>query len=72
LEPDARDVLHPGELGYWPPDSAFCIFFGATPTSQGNECRAASDVNVFGQVIDDLDALWKVRAGAEILVGEKK
>ena len=31
LEADARDVLEPGELGYWPPGKAFCIFWGPTP-----------------------------------------
>ena len=33
---DARDVVEAGELGYWPPGSAFCIFWGLTPASQGN------------------------------------
>lgn len=68
LEDDSRDVLEPGELGYWPTGNAFCIFFGATPASQGNECRAASNVNVFGKVLGDLDALWNVKDGSNILV----
>ena len=68
LEDDSRDVLEPGELGYWPTGKAFCIFFGATPASQGDECRAASNVNVFGKVTSDLDALWDVEGGANILV----
>lgn len=71
LEPDAKDVLHPGELGYWPPGNAFCVFFGATPASKDDECRAASDVNVFGKVIGSLDKLWDVEDGANILVEEK-
>jgi len=68
LESDARDVLEPGELGYWASGTAFCIFFGATPASQGQECRAASGVNVFGKVIGKLDDLWKVKDGTEILI----
>jgi uncharacterized protein len=68
LEDDSRDILEPGELGYWPTGDAFCIFFGATPVSQGDECRAASNVNVFGKVIGDLIALWNVKGGANILV----
>jgi len=34
LEGDSRDVLEEGELGYWPPGRAFCIFFGPTQTLQ--------------------------------------
>lgn len=68
LEGDARDVLQPGELGYWPTGNAFCIFFGATPASQGQECRAASAVNIFGKVVDNLDELWKIENGAKIVI----
>ena len=68
LENDSRDVLEPGELGYWPTGKAFCIFFGSTPASEGDECRAASDVNVFGKVKGDLSALWDVEDGEEIIV----
>lgn len=68
LEDDSRDVLEPGELGYWPTGNAFCIFFGATPAAQGDECRAASNVNVFGEVIGDLDPLWNIKNGANILI----
>ena len=68
LEDDSRDILEPGELGYWPTGSAFCIFFGSTPVSQGDEPRAASNVNVFGKVIGDLTPLWNVKGGANITV----
>ena len=68
LEADSRDVLTPGELGYWPTGNAFCIFFGATPASQGDECRAASNVNVFGKILENLEELWTVESGADIIV----
>lgn len=68
LEDDSRDVLQPGELGYWPTGRAFCIFFGATPASQGDECRAASNVNIFGKVKGDLALLWDVEDGEEIMI----
>ena len=42
-----------GELGYWAPGTAFCIFFGPTPMSRGDEIRPASPVTVFGQVLGD-------------------
>ena len=68
LEEDSRDVLEPGELGYWPTGNAFCIFFGSTPASQGEECRAASNVNVFGKVISDLSLLWDIEDGTDVVV----
>ena len=48
--PDARDEMQVGELAYWPPGKAFCIFFGKTPASRGDEPRAASNVNPIGMV----------------------
>jgi hypothetical protein len=68
LEPDSRDVLEPGELGFWPTGNAFCIFFGATPASTGDEPRAASDVNVFGKITGDLSPLWDVAEGVTVIV----
>jgi uncharacterized protein len=69
VEPEsAREVVEIGELGYWPPGSAFCIFFGRTPASRGDEIRAASPVNIFGRVVGDVTVFKKVRAGALIRV----
>jgi len=68
LEACSRDVLESGELGYWPTGNAFCIFFGKTPASQGEEIRAASAVNVIGKVNGNLSALWDVPNGADVLI----
>lgn len=68
LEDGAREVLEPGELGYWPSGSAFCIFFGPTPASQGDEIRAASAVNIIGKVKGDLSGLPNVPEGADVLI----
>jgi hypothetical protein len=67
-EPDSREVVDQGELGYWPPGKAFCIFFGATPASQGNEIRAASAVNIVGKMSGDWSGLWEVPDGADIMI----
>ena len=68
-EPDASDVVEVGDLGYWPPGLAFCVFFGRTPASQGNEVRAASPVNVVGRICDPpVDALRRVRMGTAIRI----
>jgi len=66
LADDAREVVEVGELGYWPTGSAFCIFFGRTPASRGDEIRAASPVNVFGKVEGDATAFKKVHDGTPI------
>ena len=61
-----KEVVAVGDLAYWPPGSAFCIFFGRTPASTGNEPRAASGVNVFGRVTGDPTLFKKVRSGTKV------
>ena len=46
-----------GELAYWHPGTALCIFFGRTPASVGDEPRAASAVDPIGQVSDGVEQL---------------
>jgi hypothetical protein len=66
LEAGSREVVSAGELGYWPTGHAFCIFFGPTPASRGNEIRAASAVNIIGKVLTDPKVFLKVKGGAKI------
>lgn len=65
---DARDVMEIGELAYWPPGRAFCVFWGPTPASSGGEPRAASAVNPIGKVSGDATALASVAGGTEIVL----
>lgn len=67
-EDDAQETVEIGDLGYWPPGHAFCIFFGRTPLSRGNEVRPASPVNVFGQLLGDPKAFSNVPGGAEVSI----
>ncbi|MFO7919026.1 MAG: cyclophilin-like fold protein [Anaerolineae bacterium] len=67
-EEDGQSVVEEGDLGYWPPGHAFCIFFGKTPASRGSEIRPASPVNVFGQVDGDATVFSDVPAGTQITV----
>jgi hypothetical protein len=70
LDDSAREVVELGDMGYWPPGSAFCIFFGPTPNSRGNEIRPASAVNVFGKVVGDATVLKGSRSGVSVRVEE--
>lgn len=65
---DAREVVELGDLAYWPPGSAFCIFFGRTPASRGDEIRPASPVNVIGRVLGDPTVFKSVRSGTTVRV----
>jgi hypothetical protein len=62
----SKAVVALGDLAYWPPGSAFCIFFGPTPMSQGNEIRPASPVTVVGRVAGDPSVFKKVAAGTMV------
>lgn len=58
-----RDVLEVGDLAYWPPGGALCIFWGPTPLSSGSEPRAAGPVAVIGRITGNLNALATTRNG---------
>ena len=66
LETGSREVVSKGELGYWPMGHAFCIFFGPTPASRGEEIRAASAVNIIGRILSEPNVFLKVKDGAKI------
>jgi hypothetical protein len=65
---NAREVVSSGDLGYWPPGTAFCIFFGPTPMSRGEEIRPASPVNIFGRVTGDATVFKQVTSGTEVSI----
>ena len=67
-EENTRDRVEVGEVAYWPPGRAICIFFGPTPISRGGEIRAASPVNVFARILGDATIFRRVRMGEKILV----
>ena len=70
LASDARDEMKVGELAYWQPGNALCIFFGPTPASMGDEPRAASPVNPVGEITSNVGALTGMQGSISLTVEE--
>ena len=55
-----RDVYEVGEVALWPPGNAFCIFFGPTPASHGEEPRMASPGVPLGRIVSGAPVLKRL------------
>ena len=67
-EADARAVVTPGEIAYWPEGHCIALGFGRTPISEGEETRLAAPCNVFARALSDVKALARVKAGTRVQV----
>jgi uncharacterized protein len=71
---DAKEELEVGEIAFWPPGSAFCIFFGKTPASTGDLPKAISPVTPIGRLWGKkaLEDIKKVASGDQVVMRIKE
>ncbi len=69
VEENSKKVVEVGDVAYWIPGKAICLFFGKTPISD-DKIRPASAVNVIGKILDDPTVLREVKDGDEVTVFE--
>jgi len=67
-----QEIVQAGDLGYWPVGRAFCIFFGPTPASKGDEIRPASPVTVIGHLRGNPQAFKHVHDGVRVVVTRRE
>ena len=67
---NSTEVVNSGTLAFWPPGNAFCIFFGKTPASNGDEIRAASPVNIIGSISGDEKVFRSIAPGTKIIISK--
>mgnify|MGYP001166304020 FL=1 len=60
-----------GDVAFWPPGQAICLFYGQTPMSTPDEIRPASPVAVFGKLLDDPKLLKMVKLGQSLSLIKK-
>jgi len=65
---EMKEVVEEGDIAFWPPGNAFCIFFGPTPVSTEKEIRPASEVAILGKVKGDLEVFKAVKDGDEVII----
>ncbi|MEO1720280.1 MAG: cyclophilin-like fold protein [Pseudomonadota bacterium] len=65
---DAKSVMEPGEIAFWPDGSAIAVGFGPTPISQADEIRLASPSNVWADADGDVRMFETVSAGEDVSV----
>jgi hypothetical protein len=71
LDDNAAVSVQVGDIGYWPPGRALCLFFGLTPSSVPGEIRPASAVNLVGRIGGDPCCLAGVSEGDTVRLERK-
>lgn len=64
----SQEIVDLGDVGFWPPGNAFCLFFGQTPLSSEGNIKPASPVNVIGKLEGDINILKSIPSGEKVVV----
>ena len=64
----SQEIVDLGDVGFWPPGNAFCLFFGQTPLSSEGNIKPASPVNVIGKLEGDINILKSIPSGEKVIV----
>ena len=71
---NGKELMDIGNIAFWPPGNAFCIFFGPTPIGDGTKPRAVSPVTVIGRITSEngIDKIRKISPSDSIELRLKK
>ena len=70
LPGEKQEVLEAGDLAFWEPGNALCLFWGPTPASRSDEPRAASPVHHIGSVKGDFKKVAALGYGVSATLKE--
>ncbi|MCD6363139.1 MAG: hypothetical protein J7M13_03950 [Synergistetes bacterium] len=63
---DGKKEVERGDIAYWPPGRALCLFWGPTPISSGGRIIPASEVTIVGKMEGDLELFNLLEDGDEV------
>jgi hypothetical protein len=67
-----RDLYEEGEIAFWPPGNAFCIFFGPTPASSDSRPRMASPGIPLGKIKGNTAGLRQLGSSVKATIKKKE
>lgn len=62
------ETVSVGDVAYWPPGRALCLFWGPTPISGPDEIRPASEVLLVGRLAGDPQSLREAVGTRQVTV----
>jgi uncharacterized protein involved in tolerance to divalent cations len=65
---NGRDTVNVGDIAYWPPGKAICVFLGDTPLGNTGVIRPLTPVEVIGRVEAPESLAGRVRRGERITI----